>query len=91
MKNLIQARILAPDIAQCPAKSRFMSDKNCLTTDTVARREVKKVFYISYRRLKIQKHSVSIGISCPGFFYKHFQRHFTYAVFYIQNRKMCWN
>ena len=47
-------------------------------------------FFISYRRLKNQKYSVSIGLSCSGFsFYEHFNRKFTYVVFYIQNRQMC--
>ena len=36
-----QARILAPDIGQCPAKNRDMSDESCFTTDTVIRREVR--------------------------------------------------
>ena len=40
-------------------KNRVMSDKICFTTGTVVRREVKKN-YISYRRLKTRKHSVSI-------------------------------
>ena len=44
---------------------------------------------ISCRRLKTHRHSVSIGPSCSGFsFYEHFNRQFTYAVFYIQNRTM---
>ena len=43
----------------------------------------------SYRRLKNYKHSVSIGLSCSGFpFYEHFNRQFTYAVFYVQNRNV---
>ena len=37
-----QAWVLAPDIGQCLAKSRFMSDEGCFKTDTVVRREVEK-------------------------------------------------
>ena len=36
---------LAPDIEHCPAKNRVLSDEGCFTTDTVVRREVKKLFY----------------------------------------------
>ena len=57
--------------------------------DTVVQCEVLKKI-ISYWRLKTQKHSVRIGFSCSGFsFYEHFNRQFNYAVFYIQNWKMC--
>ena len=39
-------------------------------------------FHISYRRLKTQKHSVSIGLPCCGIsFYEHFNRQFNYAGF----------
>ena len=41
----MQAWVLAPDIEQCPAKNRVMSDKSCFTTETVVRCEVKKLFY----------------------------------------------
>ena len=51
-----------------------------------------KKSFISYRRLKTQRHSVNIGFPCPGFpFCEHFNRQFTYAVFDIQNRKTCFN
>ena len=41
-----------------------------------------KKFFISYRRLKTQKHSVSISLFCSGFsFYEHFNKLFTEAVF----------
>ena len=67
-----------------------MSDESCFTMDTVVWREVKKI--ISYRNLKTQKHSVSIGFPCSAFsFYEHLNRQFTYTVFYIQNHKMCFN
>ena len=57
-----------------------MSDEFCITTDTVTRHEVKKT--LSYRRLKIQKHMVNIGLSCSGFsFYGHFNKQFNYGVF----------
>ena len=46
-------------------KNQLMSDKNCFTTDTVGRREVKK--FVSYGRLKTQKHLVSTGLPCSGF------------------------
>ena len=40
--------------------------------------------------LGYRRHSVSIGLSCSNFsFYDYFARQFAYAVFYIQNRKMC--
>ena len=51
---------LAPDIVQCPAKT-LMSDESNFTTDAVVRREVN--FFIRYRPLKTQKHSVSIDLS----------------------------
>ena len=63
-----------------PAKNRIISDENCFTKYTVVQREVKK--NISYQRLKTQKHSVPIGLSCSDFsFYEPFNRRFTYAVF----------
>ena len=33
----LHAYILAPDIEQCRAKNRLLSDKSCFTTDTVVR------------------------------------------------------
>ena len=82
--------MIAPDIGQCPAKNRVMSNKNYLQRTQFSGMKLEKDI-ISYRRLKTQKHSVSIGFSCFGFyFHEHFNRQFTYAVFlYIQNRKMC--
>ena len=48
-----------------------MSDESCFATDTVFHCEDKKT--ISYRRLKILKHSVSIGLHCSGSsFHEHF-------------------
>ena len=41
-------------------------DENCFKTNTVVRCEV-KFFSISYRRLKTEKHSVSLGLSCSDF------------------------
>ena len=41
---LNQTWILAPDIGQCPAKNRVMSDIGCFTTEKVVRREVKTIF-----------------------------------------------
>ena len=71
-----------------PAKNQAVSDESCFTTDTTVWRELKKSF-ASYQRLKNQKHSVNISLSCCSFhFYEHFNKQFTYAVFYIQNRKM---
>ena len=49
---------LAPDMGQCPAKNRDMSDKCYFITSTVVRRKVKK----NYRRLKIQKHLLNMGL-----------------------------
>ena len=43
-----------------------------------------------YRRLKTKQHLVSVKFSSPGFsFDLYFISQITYAVFYIQNRKMC--
>ena len=52
-----------------------------------------KKYFISYRRLKTQKYSVSIRFPCSGFsFCEHFNRKLTYAFFfYIPNRKMCFS
>ena len=48
-----------------------------------------KNFFISFRRLQIQKHEVTINLPCSGFsLCEHFKRQFIYAFFYIQNRKM---
>ena len=64
-----------------------MSNKSCFTTDTVVRREVN--FFLSYPRLKTQKHAVSVDLSNSSFsFHEHFNRQLTYAVFYIQTGKM---
>ena len=38
-----QARILTPDIGQCPAKNWVMSDENCFTTGPAVRLEFKKL------------------------------------------------
>ena len=37
-----QARILAPDIEQSPAKNRVIFDESYFTTDTAVRHEVEK-------------------------------------------------
>ena len=62
--------------------------KTASLTDVVARREVD---ILSHRCLKTRKDSVSIGLTCSGFyFYEHFNIQCAYAVaFYVQNRKMC--
>ena len=39
-----QARILAPDIEQCPAKNRISFDESYFTTDTAVRYEVRKFY-----------------------------------------------
>ena len=77
-----QAWILALVIEQCSARNRVMSDESCFTTDTIVSCEV-NFFFISCRRFKTHKHLVSIDFSCSGFFYGHFNRQFTYAVFFI--------
>ena len=60
-----------------------MSDESCFTTDRVARREGKDLF-ISCGRLKTEKHSVRVGLSCSGFsFYEHFNRKFLMHAFFI--------
>ena len=49
-------------------QNRVTSDESCFTTVTFVGREAN----ISYLCLKPQKHSLSIGLSCPGFsFYEH--------------------
>ena len=66
-----------------------MSDKSCLITDTGARREVKKVF-VSYRRLKTQKHSVSIGLFILVLLFMNILiGNLLKQFFCIQNCKMC--
>ena len=40
--TVTQARILVPDIQQCPAKNGVMSDESCLTMDTVDGHALKK-------------------------------------------------
>ena len=88
VKKSLQTFFLALVIGQCPAKNWVMFDESYFTTNTVVR--VKLIFFITYRRLKTQKHSVSIGLSGSGFsFYEHFNRQLTYAVFLYSNRKMC--
>ena len=57
-KQLHHAWILAPDIRQCTTKKWVMFNKSCFTTNSVVRREV--FFFISHRRHKTQKYSVSI-------------------------------
>ena len=66
-----------------------MSDENCFMTDTAVRREIKKKFFISYRRLKTQKHSVSIGHFRSVFFMNILIDNLQRRFFYIQDRKMC--
>ena len=46
--------------------------------------------FISYRRLKTQKYSVSIRFPCSGFsFCEHFNRQLTYAFFFIFQTVKC--
>ena len=72
--------MLAPEIGQCPAKNRFMFDESCFATDRDVRREVKN--FLSHRRLKTHRHSISIQRSSSGFsFYEHINRQFTHTVF----------
>ena len=81
--NNLQAWILGPDIEQCPAKDRVMFDESCFTTDTIVQREIKE--FISYQRLKTQKHSVRKGLSRSWFsFYEHCIRQFTLQFFIFQ-------
>ena len=60
-------------------KNRVISDEICFSKNTVVRRYFKK--NISYRRIKTQKHSVSIELPYSGSFYEHFYIQLTYAVF----------
>ena len=69
-----QAWILAPDIRQCLANNRVVSDKMCFTVDTAVWCFI--YIYIYTDILKF-KHSVSTGLSCSGFsFYEYFNRQF---------------
>ena len=52
---------------QCPVKDRIMTYESCFTTDAIVWREVRKSF-VSCRRLKTQKHSVNIDLSCSSLF-----------------------
>ena len=83
-----QVWILAPDIGQCPVKNRVMSGEVCFTTDTVIRLEIKNI-YISYRRLKTQKHSVNIGLYRFGFFIHILTDNLLIQFFHIPTRTTC--
>ena len=63
-----QVWILAPDIGQCPAKNLVMSDESCFTTDLIFSLGVKYFFYNLTERLKCHKHSITLALSCSGFF-----------------------
>ena len=66
----------------------LMSDESCFTTDTVVWREIIQIFCkfpTSWNSQVIGKHKHFLFWFC---FYKHFNMQFTYAVFYIQNRKV---
>ena len=49
----------------------------------------KLIFFLSYQRLKTQKHSVSIGLFCSAFFYEILIESLFMQFFYIQNHKIC--
>ena len=70
-----------------------MSDEIYFTTDAFVRREVRRKNLKTFTEVSYvwpQKHSVSVDLSCSGFyFYEHFDQQFTHVVFYIQNRDMC--
>ena len=81
--------MLALDIRQYPEKIELCPTKAASERTQLLGLKLKKSF-ASYQRLKTDKHSVSIDLPCSGFsFYERFNRQFTCAVFYIQNRKMC--
>ena len=65
-KNKFSFHRKVPNIGQCPAKNRVLSNKGCFATDTFVGREAWIVF-ISYRSFKTLKHLVSIGHHCFGF------------------------
>ena len=56
----LQAWILAPDIGQCPAKNRVISDEGGFTADTVVRCEVKKNY-----KLPMPENSEAFGNHRP--------------------------
>ena len=59
----------------------------CFTMDAVIQCEVN---FFCKLLLKIQKHFVSIDFSCSGFsFHEHFNRQFTYGVFFIFKTPGC--
>ena len=76
---------LAPDMRQCPAKNRDISDKCYFITSTVVRREVKK----NYRRLKTQKHLLNMGLY--RFFMKISINNLLMQFFHIMNCTMWLN
>ena len=67
-------------------KNRVMSNKSCITMDTVVRLEVKKI--ISCWCLEINKHWVSISLSCSDFSWNILINNLIAQFFYIQNRKI---
>ena len=66
-----------------------MSDKSCCTKDTNVQREVKRKF-LSYRRLKTHKYSVSIGFPALIFSFKNISiDNFLMQFLLIENCEIC--
>ena len=74
--------MLAPNIGQCSAKNRVMTDEGWFTADTVLRRE-KKVTDVSELR------SIRLGLYCSGFFMNILIDNLLMEFFHIPNRTMC--
>ena len=69
-------------------KNRVMSYLGWFRTETVVQGEI-KCFLLSCRRLKTQKHSVSIGVCCLGFFMIILIDNLLVQFFHIPNCMMC--
>ena len=63
---------ISKDFGQCTAKNRVMSDEASSKRTQLSGAKLKAIF-ICFRRVKTQKHSVSVGLYC-FVFYEHFNR-----------------
>ena len=79
--------VFKPELEQRTSDIFRQKSKLCTKKIALQRTQLsgmKLLFFINYRHLKIQKHSVSMGLSCTFFsLYDHFSRQFTYAVLLI--------
>ena len=83
-----QVWILTTDIGQFPAKKSSYIRWKLLHIWHLSGMKLRKI--ISYRRLKTQKHSLRIDLSCSSFsFYEHFNKKLTFVVFLIFKTGSC--